>query len=164
MNQLMSESNYFISNLLVFKDTWTPYFAMSTNYYIKQRIFVTEFVFSSENKIHENLKTHNLKPQKLISMIKERIIHSMSCDILFHVKKFKSMTTCIYDTSLPCIKVLKAWQFIYIFRETETPQRGFGSVLPRHNPDYNKFHLESTHKADFTPPDPNYIPVPVSMT
>ncbi|VDI61035.1 Hypothetical predicted protein [Mytilus galloprovincialis] len=48
-------------------------------------------------------------------------------------------------------------------RETETPQKGFGSVLPRHNPDYNKFHLESTHKADFTPPDPNYIPVPEKL-
>lgn len=48
------------------------------------------------------------------------------------------------------------------YRDLGTPQRGFGSVLPRHNPDYNKFHLESTHRADFTPPDPEYTPVPVS--
>lgn len=67
-------------------------------------------------------------------------------------------------TLLAIYKSLKSWLYIYIIRETETPQKGFGSVLPRHNPDYNKFHLESTHKADFTPPDPNYIPVPVSMT
>lgn len=48
------------------------------------------------------------------------------------------------------------------YRDLGTPQRGFASVLPRHNPDYNKFHLESTHRADFTPPDPEYTPVPVS--
>lgn len=49
-----------------------------------------------------------------------------------------------------------------LYRDLGTPQRGFGSVLPRHNPDYNKFHLESTHRADYTPPDPEYTPVPVS--
>jgi hypothetical protein len=48
------------------------------------------------------------------------------------------------------------------FRDLGTPQRGFGSVLPRHNPEYNKMHLETTHKADYQPPDPEYSPVPVS--
>lgn len=50
---------------------------------------------------------------------------------------------------------------LFNFRDTETPKNGHGSVLPRHNPDYNKFHLETTHKADFTPPNPDYVPVPV---
>ncbi|KAK3090912.1 hypothetical protein FSP39_015675 [Pinctada imbricata] len=45
-------------------------------------------------------------------------------------------------------------------RDLGTPQRGFGAVLPRHNPEYNRFHLETTHRADFTPPDPDFKPVP----
>lgn len=45
-------------------------------------------------------------------------------------------------------------------RETGAPKRGFGSVLPRHHPDYNKHYLESTHRSDFTPPDKDYVPVP----
>ncbi|XP_048763257.1 cilia- and flagella-associated protein 95-like [Ostrea edulis] len=48
----------------------------------------------------------------------------------------------------------------HIDRDLGTPQRGFGSVLPRHNPEYNKMHLETTNKADYQPPDPEYTPVP----
>ncbi|WAR23426.1 CI135-like protein [Mya arenaria] len=40
------------------------------------------------------------------------------------------------------------------------PKHGFGSVLPRHNPDYNKHYLDTTHRSDFKPPNPNYVPVP----
>ncbi|XP_039273847.1 cilia- and flagella-associated protein 95-like [Styela clava] len=46
-----------------------------------------------------------------------------------------------------------------IDRELDAPSRGFGAVLPRHHPDYDKLHLETTHKADFTPPYP-YDPAP----
>ena len=49
------------------------------------------------------------------------------------------------------------------FRETGAPKRGFGSVLPRHHPDYNKHYLESTHRSDYTPPDKDYVPVPVGI-
>ena len=48
-------------------------------------------------------------------------------------------------------------------RDTGSPKDGQGSVLPRHNPDFNKFHLETTHKADFTPPNPDYVPVPEKL-
>lgn len=45
-------------------------------------------------------------------------------------------------------------------REIGAPKHGYGSVLPRHNPDYNKHYLDSTHRSDFKPPNPNYVPVP----
>ena len=51
----------------------------------------------------------------------------------------------------------------FIYRETGAPKQGYGSVLPRHNPDHNKHYLESTHRSDYTPPDKDYEPVPVSM-
>lgn len=53
--------------------------------------------------------------------------------------------------------------FVVLFREIGAPKYGYGSVLPRHNPDYNKHYLDSTHRADFKPPNPNYVPVPVSL-
>ena len=37
------------------------------------------------------------------------------------------------------------------------PSSGFGAVLPRHNPEHDKLHLETTHRADYTPPYP-YTP------
>ena len=52
---------------------------------------------------------------------------------------------------------------MFFCRETGAPKHGYGSVLPRHNPDYNKHYLDSTHRADFKPPNPNYVPVPVSL-
>ncbi|KAL5020941.1 hypothetical protein ScPMuIL_000096 [Solemya velum] len=48
----------------------------------------------------------------------------------------------------------------HIDRDVGAPKRGYGSVLPRHHPDYNKHHLETTHIADFTPPNPDYEPAP----
>nr|XP_002130464.1 protein C9orf135-like [Ciona intestinalis] len=39
------------------------------------------------------------------------------------------------------------------------PNSGFGSVLPRHHPDHDKLHLETTHRADFTAPYP-FTPAP----
>nr|CAB3227249.1 uncharacterized protein C9orf135-like [Phallusia mammillata] len=42
---------------------------------------------------------------------------------------------------------------------SSAPSRGFGSVLPRHHPDHDKLHLETTHKADFTAPYP-FTPAP----
>ena len=50
-----------------------------------------------------------------------------------------------------------------LFRDVGTPKHGYGSVLPRHNPEFNKYYLETTHKADFKPPDPDYVQVPVSI-
>ncbi|ESO94907.1 hypothetical protein LOTGIDRAFT_144812 [Lottia gigantea] len=41
-----------------------------------------------------------------------------------------------------------------IDRDIGSPNKGYGSVLPRHDPDHNKYYLESTHRADFTPPYP----------
>ncbi|XP_033737481.1 protein C9orf135-like [Pecten maximus] len=45
-------------------------------------------------------------------------------------------------------------------RDVGYPKRGYGSVLPRHNPDYNKHHLETTHRADYKLPNPDYQTVP----
>ena len=39
-------------------------------------------------------------------------------------------------------------------RETGTPQSGYGAVLPRHHPDHNKCHFETTNKSDYKPPVP----------
>ncbi|KAK6179095.1 hypothetical protein SNE40_011530 [Patella caerulea] len=44
-----------------------------------------------------------------------------------------------------------------IDRELGSPQSGYGSVLPRHHPDHNRYYLESTHAADYKPPYP-YVP------
>ncbi|XP_074643707.1 cilia- and flagella-associated protein 95-like [Tubulanus polymorphus] len=42
-------------------------------------------------------------------------------------------------------------------RDTGAPKNGYGSVLPCHNPDHDKQHLETTHRADYIPPYP-YTP------
>ena len=43
--------------------------------------------------------------------------------------------------------------FVTLFRrDTGRPKRGYGAVLPRHNPDYNKAHYETTHLADYKAP------------
>lgn len=55
---------------------------------------------------------------------------------------------------------LETMEHSHIDRDVGAPKRGYGSVLPLHNPDYNKFHLETTHRADFTPPNKDYKPVP----
>lgn len=47
-------------------------------------------------------------------------------------------------------------------RDTGKPQRGCGAVLPRHHPEYNKHHLETTHGADYVPPYP-YTPAPEKL-
>ncbi|XP_072170244.1 cilia- and flagella-associated protein 95-like [Diadema setosum] len=48
---------------------------------------------------------------------------------------------------------------INLERDTGKPKTGFGSVLPRHNPEHDKRHLETTNRADYKPPYP-YTPVP----
>ncbi|XP_033103635.1 protein C9orf135-like [Anneissia japonica] len=53
------------------------------------------------------------------------------------------------------------YQHANIDRDTGCPQRGFGSVLPRHHADHDKRHLETTNRADYKPPFP-YSPAPVS--
>lgn len=42
-------------------------------------------------------------------------------------------------------------------RDTGTPDSGYWAVLPKHNPEHNKYHLDTTHKADFKAPYP-YTP------
>ncbi|CAK8672261.1 unnamed protein product [Clavelina lepadiformis] len=42
------------------------------------------------------------------------------------------------------------------------PARGFGAVLPRHHPDHDKLHLETTQRADFTAPYP-FTPAPEKL-
>lgn len=37
-------------------------------------------------------------------------------------------------------------------RDTGAPDCGYGAVLPRHHPDHNKAHFETTHLADYRPP------------
>ncbi|XP_072045951.1 cilia- and flagella-associated protein 95-like [Amphiura filiformis] len=44
-------------------------------------------------------------------------------------------------------------------RDTGHPKRGFGAVLPRHHPEHDKQHMETTNRADYKPPFP-YTPVP----
>jgi len=39
-------------------------------------------------------------------------------------------------------------------RESGDPKDGYGSVLPRHNKDHKKLHLDTTYTADFYPPFP----------
>ncbi|XP_063968096.1 cilia- and flagella-associated protein 95-like [Lytechinus pictus] len=39
-------------------------------------------------------------------------------------------------------------------RDTGKPKTGFGAVLPRHNPEHDKRHLETTNRADYKPPYP----------
>jgi len=39
-------------------------------------------------------------------------------------------------------------------RKTGDPEVGYGSVLPHHNADHKKYHLDTTYKADFYPPFP----------
>ncbi|KAL3867642.1 hypothetical protein ACJMK2_040516 [Sinanodonta woodiana] len=58
---------------------------------------------------------------------------------------------------------LETLEHTNIDRDTSTPKHGFGSVLPRHNPEYNKYYLETTHKADYKPPDADYVPVPEKL-
>lgn len=42
-------------------------------------------------------------------------------------------------------------------RYTGHPRTGFGAVLPQHNPEHDKYHLETTNRADYKPPFP-YTP------
>ena len=49
------------------------------------------------------------------------------------------------------------------YRDTGHPKRGFGAVLPRHHPEHDKQHMETTNRADYKPPYP-YVPVPVSKS
>lgn len=42
-------------------------------------------------------------------------------------------------------------------RETGSPKKGYGAVLPRHHPEHNKCHFETTHGSDYKPPFP-YTP------
>lgn len=42
-------------------------------------------------------------------------------------------------------------------RETGTPQKGYGAVLPMHGTEHNKYHLDTTHKSDYKSPYP-YTP------
>lgn len=48
-------------------------------------------------------------------------------------------------------------------RDTNTPNRGYGSVLPRHNPDFDKRHLDTTYKTDYVPAYP-FTPAPEKPT
>ncbi|KAK7100838.1 cilia- and flagella-associated protein 95-like [Littorina saxatilis] len=50
-------------------------------------------------------------------------------------------------------------QHAHIDRDTGDPKEGYTSVLPRHNKDYNKYYLETTHRSDFKAPYP-FIPEP----
>lgn len=38
--------------------------------------------------------------------------------------------------------------------KTGDPKCGYGSVLPHHNEDHKKFHLDTTYKTDYYPPFP----------
>lgn len=48
-------------------------------------------------------------------------------------------------------------------RDTGDPKTGFGSVLPRHDPDKFKFYDESTYVADYKSHF-DYVPAKVSTT
>ncbi|XP_013398605.1 protein C9orf135 [Lingula anatina] len=61
-------------------------------------------------------------------------------------------------TSKPMVN-LETFAHTNLDRDTGHPQRGFGSVLPRHHPEYNKHHLETTYGADYFPPY-TYTPAP----
>ena len=37
-------------------------------------------------------------------------------------------------------------------RDTGRPERGYGSVLPRHHPDYRKWYMTTCHMTDFQYP------------
>lgn len=39
-------------------------------------------------------------------------------------------------------------------RDTGAPERGFGSVLPQHPPDHNKWYLDTTYEVDYKAPYP----------
>uniref|UniRef100_A0A0B6Z507 Uncharacterized protein n=1 Tax=Arion vulgaris TaxID=1028688 RepID=A0A0B6Z507_9EUPU len=41
-----------------------------------------------------------------------------------------------------------------IDRDTGDPKGAFGSVLPYHNAEHNKFHLDTTYNLDYIPPYP----------
>ena len=60
-----------------------------------------------------------------------------------------------------CFFVMNDVLLFFFHRDTGKPKTGFGAVLPRHNPEHDKRHLETTNRADFKPPYP-YTPVPVS--
>lgn len=45
-------------------------------------------------------------------------------------------------------------QYTHIDRDTGDPKHGYGAVLPRHHPDYNKYYLDTTYESDFKPPYP----------
>lgn len=53
-------------------------------------------------------------------------------------------------------------------RDTGRPERGYGSVLPRHAPSYRKMHLVTNHMEDYqypfewTPTSPTTEPVRIS--
>ncbi|XP_070555395.1 cilia- and flagella-associated protein 95-like [Ptychodera flava] len=44
-----------------------------------------------------------------------------------------------------------------IDRDTGLPKSGYSAVLPRHYPEHDKQHLETTHRVDYKPPYP-YTP------
>jgi hypothetical protein len=48
-------------------------------------------------------------------------------------------------------------------RETGAPERGFGSVVPRHHPDHGKMRLDTTNKVDFKSPWPGWSPSKVVL-
>ncbi|CAL1548002.1 unnamed protein product [Lymnaea stagnalis] len=41
-----------------------------------------------------------------------------------------------------------------IDRDTHDPKKSFGSVLPYHGPDHNKYYLDTTYNSDYIPPYP----------
>ncbi|XP_062506808.1 cilia- and flagella-associated protein 95-like [Corticium candelabrum] len=43
-------------------------------------------------------------------------------------------------------------------RKTDGPERGYGSVMPRHHPDHNKRRSDTTHKIDYKNPWPHWSP------
>ncbi|XP_038057809.1 protein C9orf135-like [Patiria miniata] len=62
------------------------------------------------------------------------------------------------ETRKPMV-TLDTYQVADIDRDTGHPKTGYGAVLPRHHPQHDKRHLETTNRADYKPPFP-YTPVP----
>lgn len=48
-------------------------------------------------------------------------------------------------------------QHMQLDRDTGSAKQGFGSILPHHKADYDKFHFETTHNTDYKSPFP-YTP------
>ncbi|ELT93340.1 hypothetical protein CAPTEDRAFT_157486 [Capitella teleta] len=47
---------------------------------------------------------------------------------------------------------------LHLERDTGNPKSGYGSVLPHHNAEYDKCHLETTYLTDFTSKFPGFTP------